>query len=50
MDGLTRPELMSEDGFHPAPALYARVARRLAQVIAQEVLPQFESNPPKEEQ
>jgi lysophospholipase L1-like esterase len=39
MDGLTRAELMCEDGFHPAPALYARVAQRLAQAIADEVLP-----------
>ncbi|MFN7570340.1 MAG: SGNH/GDSL hydrolase family protein [Betaproteobacteria bacterium] len=41
MDNLTRPELMSEDGFHPAPALYARVAQRLAEAIATEVLPQW---------
>jgi lysophospholipase L1-like esterase len=33
MDGVARPELFSEDGFHPAPPLYARVAERLADVI-----------------
>ena len=39
MDGLAHPALFSEDGFHPAPALYARVAERLAEVIATETLP-----------
>lgn len=39
MDGLTHASLMCEDGFHPAPALYARVAQRLAQTIADDVLP-----------
>ncbi len=34
MDGITHPTLFCEDGFHPAPALYARVAGRLADVIA----------------
>lgn len=33
MDGVTRRELFSADGFHPAPALYARVAQRLADHI-----------------
>jgi lysophospholipase L1-like esterase len=34
MDGVMDPNLMCEDGFHPAPALYARVARRLAERIS----------------
>ena len=38
MDGLAHPRLFSEDGFHPGPALYARVAERLTEVIAGEVL------------
>jgi lysophospholipase L1-like esterase len=42
MDGLAHPTLFSEDGFHPAPALYARVAERLAEVIAAETLPWIE--------
>jgi lysophospholipase L1-like esterase len=33
MDGVTSAELFCEDGFHPAPALYARVADRLAATI-----------------
>lgn len=33
MAGITHPSLFCEDGFHPAPALYARVAERLAEVI-----------------
>jgi lysophospholipase L1-like esterase len=33
MDGVARPNLFCEDGFHPAPALYARVADRLAEHI-----------------
>ena len=39
MDGVLDAALMAEDGFHPAPALYARVARRLAEHIEHEVLP-----------
>jgi len=35
MEGIARPELFCEDGFHPAPALYARVAERLALHITQ---------------
>lgn len=46
MDGLTRAELMGEDGFHPAPALYALVAQRLAQTIAAEVTPQQQAARP----
>lgn len=42
MDGLAHPALFSEDGFHPAPALYARVAERLSEVIAAETLPWIE--------
>jgi len=34
MDGVAHPSLFCEDGFHPAPALYARVADRLADHIA----------------
>ncbi len=34
MDGVAHPSLFCEDGFHPAPALYARVADRLADQIA----------------
>lgn len=34
MSGLAHPALFCEDGFHPAPALYARVAERLAEVIS----------------
>jgi lysophospholipase L1-like esterase len=34
MEGLAHPSLFCEDGFHPAPALYARVAERLADHIA----------------
>jgi lysophospholipase L1-like esterase len=33
MDGVARADLFCEDGFHPAPALYARVADRLADHI-----------------
>lgn len=33
MDGVTSSDLFCEDGFHPAPALYARVADRLADHI-----------------
>ena len=33
MDGVARSDLFCEDGFHPAPALYARVADRLADHI-----------------
>ena len=35
MDGVAQSDLFCEDGFHPAPALYARVADRLAQHIVQ---------------
>jgi lysophospholipase L1-like esterase len=35
MDGVMDPHLMCEDGFHPAPALYARVAKRLSERISQ---------------
>jgi lysophospholipase L1-like esterase len=31
MDGVMDAALMSEDGFHPAPPLYARVAKRLVE-------------------
>lgn len=35
MDGVMDPRLMSVDGFHPGPALYARVAARLADHLAE---------------
>jgi lysophospholipase L1-like esterase len=34
MDGVTDPQLFSDDGFHPASPLYARVVRRLSEHIA----------------
>ncbi len=34
MDGVTHGSLFAEDGFHPAPALYARVRERLVPHIA----------------
>lgn len=37
MDGLTHPSLFCEDGFHPGPGLYARVAAHLAEVIAADI-------------
>jgi lysophospholipase L1-like esterase len=43
MDGLMRPELMADDGFHPGPALYGRVVQRLADVILTDVLPALEA-------
>jgi len=33
MDGVAHPDLFCDDGFHPAPALYARVADRLTDHI-----------------
>jgi lysophospholipase L1-like esterase len=33
MDGVMLPDLMSVDGFHPGPGLYARVADHLAAVV-----------------
>ena len=42
MDGVLDPALMADDGFHPAPALYAKVARRLADHIRREVLPRLD--------
>ncbi len=33
LDGVTRSELFAADGFHPAPALYARVRERLVEHI-----------------
>ena len=44
MDGVLDAALMAGDGFHPAPALYARVARRLADHIEHEVLPRFRND------
>lgn len=36
MDGVIDPQHFCEDGFHPAPALYARVAERLAEHLVAE--------------
>jgi len=33
LDGLTRPEWMARDGYHPAPALYAELAARVGATI-----------------
>ncbi len=41
MDGVMNPALMAADGFHPGPRLYAKVARRLAVHLIEEVLPHF---------
>ena len=38
MDGVARADLFCEDGFHPAPALYARVADRLTDHIVEVAL------------
>jgi len=43
MDGVLDPALMADDGFHPAPALYAKIAKRLAQHIKHEVLPRLDN-------
>ncbi len=37
MDGVMRPNLMSADGFHPGPGLYARVVERLVDVICADI-------------
>ena len=37
MDGVVDASAFCEDGFHPAPALYARVAERLAEHLLEEV-------------
>lgn len=42
MDGVLDPSLMADDGFHPASGLYAKVARRLAAHIHNEVLPHLD--------
>lgn len=39
MDGVAQRSLFCQDGFHPAPPLYARVARRLAEAIIEHALP-----------
>jgi lysophospholipase L1-like esterase len=44
MDGVLDPRLMADDGFHPAPPLYARVAERLAAHIHSEVLPHLDAH------
>jgi hypothetical protein len=43
MDGIARPDLFCEDGFHPAPALYAKVTDRLADFIAGVAVTSIES-------
>jgi lysophospholipase L1-like esterase len=42
MEGVMDPLLMAGDGFHPGPRLYAKVARRLATHIIEEVLPHLQ--------
>lgn len=37
MGGLMHPSLMAKDGFHPAPPLYEKTARRIAEHIAAQV-------------
>ena len=54
MDGVTHRSLFCQDGFHPAPPLYARVADRLTEVIIDTALPRIArlrkaSNEPREE-
>jgi lysophospholipase L1-like esterase len=51
MDGVMDPALMADDGFHPGPGLYARVAERLALHIVDAVLPRLEphNNPDNHE-
>jgi lysophospholipase L1-like esterase len=44
LDGVMDPALMADDGFHPGPALYAKVAERLALHIKNEVLPRLDNN------
>ena len=44
MDGVMDPAFMADDGFHPAPPLYARVARRLAEHIELVVRPRLETS------
>ncbi len=41
MDGVTHSSLFCQDGFHPAPPLYARVAERLSQAITEIALPRI---------
>ncbi len=47
MDGVTDPALMADDGFHPASALYARVAQHLALHIEGHVLARPHNNKEK---
>lgn len=42
MDGVAQRGLFCADGFHPAPALYARVAERLAAAVIEMALPHLE--------
>ncbi len=39
MEGVMHPSIMAEDGFHPAPPLYAKVALHIAEHVMREVLP-----------
>lgn len=41
MEGVMDPALMAVDGFHPGPRLYAKIARRLAVHVIEEVLPRL---------
>lgn len=47
MEGIARPDLFCEDGFHPAPALYSKVADRLADHIVTVALASTESKAEK---
>jgi lysophospholipase L1-like esterase len=44
MDGVMDPALMADDGFHPGPGLYARVALQLARHLTDEVLPRLDND------
>jgi lysophospholipase L1-like esterase len=43
MDGVMHPSIMAEDGFHPGPSLYAKVAWHIAEHIMNNA--QFSSSP-----
>lgn len=50
MDGVARRDLFCEDGFHPSPALYARVADRLTEHIIAVALAAAPTAPTMEKQ
>lgn len=47
MDGIAHPDLFCEDGFHPAPVLYAKVSERFADHIVTVALRSTESTAAK---